>query len=59
MTVGLGADDGFVIPVDTMQWESEKRLFVAFDRRPGGPRPTRRVGGRQGLRDRFASTRTV
>ncbi len=31
MTVGLGADDEFVIPVDTMQWESEKRLFVTFD----------------------------
>lgn len=30
MTVGLGADDEFVIPVDTIQWQYEKAVTVSF-----------------------------
>jgi len=35
MTVGLGEDDEFVIPVDYMQWQDEKSLVVGF----GGDNP--------------------
>ena len=35
MTVGLGPDDEFVIPIDSMQWDKATRLVVFF----GGDNP--------------------
>jgi hypothetical protein len=57
MTVGLGADDEFVIPVDSMQWQYDKALVVSFDgENPAFPELHQAWGFGRRFETGFAST---
>jgi hypothetical protein len=60
MTVGLGEDDEFVIPVDSMQWQGEKLLIVSFGADNPATSDLQRasIGGRR-FETGFASARTL